>query len=81
MANNVGIIAAHKKRQLMKEAGEKVVYRSPQEKWEDNPTSLRASINAKCYDCVGGDSDTNHRTKIKECDIETCSLWLVRGWK
>ena len=81
MANTAGIEAAHKKRQQMKDAGEKVVYRTPHEKWELNPTSLRTSINAKCYDCVGGDSDTNHRTKIKECDIETFSLWLIRGWK
>ena len=81
MATTAGIIAAHKKSREMKESGEKRVHKTLQEKWEANPTSLRASIDAKCFDCIGGDTDYGSRLKIKECDIETCSLWLVRGWK
>jgi hypothetical protein len=57
-------------------AGVKIVERSPLEKWKDNPTSLRMSINAKCYDC------SNSQTiEIKHCTVKSCPLWLVRPYQ
>ena len=37
--------------------------------------SLRAAINAKCQDCCNW-----QREEIKNCAIETCSLWYFRPY-
>ena len=44
--------------------------RSPIEKSEQNPTSLRLAINAKCYDCQGQDADPGWRQRIADCYLE-----------
>ena len=45
------------------------------ELWEAQKTSLRRSIDAKCYDCCGMEY---HRNRVKFCHIFTCPLWNVR---
>lgn len=58
------------------ESGIKIVERNPIEKWQDNKTSLRMSINAKCFDC------SNRQTEeIKHCTVTSCPLWLVRPYQ
>ncbi|MDH5414577.1 MAG: hypothetical protein OEW87_10600 [Flavobacteriaceae bacterium] len=46
-------------------------------------TSLRASINAHCYMCMGGQYDdvkTQKRvvSSIRECKNQKCPLWSVK---
>ncbi len=48
----------------------------PIEKSRQNPRSLRAVINGKCYDCTCGS-----RTEVKLCEITTCTLHGVRPWQ
>ena len=46
--------------------------------FKDKPTSLRASVNAKCYQCVKAD---NYKSQIKYCCNFNCALWNVRPFK
>lgn len=48
---------------------------TPAEKAEANPKSLRAAINAKCWDCC-----CQSRTEVGLCESETCPLWNLRPW-
>ena len=41
----------------------------------ENPTSLRKAINAKCYDCNGGEQWVQ---RTRECPVKSCPLWNVR---
>jgi hypothetical protein len=50
----------------------------PIERARRNPTSLRLAINAKCWDCQGGDADPNPRQRIRDCEILSCPLHAVR---
>jgi hypothetical protein len=44
--------------------------------WELDKSSLRKSINAKCFDC------SNHqKEEVANCTVKTCPLWEVRPWK
>lgn len=52
---------------------EKAVPLDPFEKLATNPSSLRLSINAKCYDCVG-----RQKKEIELCTMTTCPLYNVR---
>ena len=54
---------------------------NPIEKAKLNPTSLRRAINAKCWDCEGGDADPHARWRIGNCDIEDCPLLPVRPYQ
>jgi len=54
---------------------------TPIEAQAKNPTSLRAAINAKCWDCIGGDADPSPRGQIRDCSITDCPLWVVRPWQ
>ncbi len=48
----------------------------PLEKALANPKSLRAAINAKCFDCA------NHqRREVTRCTVTRCPLFPVRPWK
>ena len=38
---------------------------NPFEKLKNNPLSLRAAINAKCYDCIGRYGDPDWRGSIR----------------
>lgn len=55
--------------------------KNPKEKYdelsiEQKKRALRASINAKCWDCC-----CEQRNEIKNCTIKKCSLWYVRPYK
>jgi len=43
-------------------SGIKVTKRTPVEVWQEDKTSLRKSINAKCFDCCCGDVN-----EVKNC--------------
>ncbi len=62
-------------------AGIPNVVLDPIAKARANPTSLRAAINGKCWDCIGAGADPNPRLAIKECGIESCTLWPVRPYR
>ena len=53
----------------------------PLEKLRQNPTSLRAAINAKCWDCVGMDSDPAPKWRIGNCHMSDCGLFAVRPYQ
>lgn len=53
----------------------------PLEKARRNPTSLRLAINAKCFDCEGGNADPNVQRRIGTCSITTCPLHPVRPYQ
>lgn len=51
-----------------------------------NSTSLRESINAHCYMCMGGEYDdptTRHSVirDVRECASAVCPLLSVRAWQ
>ena len=57
------------------------VNRNPREKLEDNPGSLRGSINCFCWECMG-----ESRKDVSECSgiigsDKKCPLWHVRPWQ
>ncbi len=54
---------------------------NPLEKLAAHPTSLRASINAKCYQCEGEDADPKVRHRIGSCLVTSCGLWAVRPYQ
>ena len=55
--------------------------KTPIENAKDKPTSLRLAINAKCFDCIGCGFDPKPAEAIRSCEIEDCSLWLVRPYR
>lgn len=65
----------------MRAAGEKIVRLDPIEKARANPKSMRAAITAKCWDCVGADSDPNPRGRIADCVSRTCPLVPLRPYQ
>lgn len=65
----------------MRAAGIAVERLTPIEKARRNPTSLRAAITAKCWDCVCGDVDPRPRERIAECASATCPLVPVRPYQ
>lgn len=67
---------AQQKRREMKDAGIEVVRLDPAQKLAKNPKSLRLAINAKCWDCSGG-----QRVEIRDCHIKTCGMWHVRPYQ
>lgn len=69
--------AARAARKAKRDSGEADVRRNPEEVWLDDPTSLRKSINAKCYQCNG---DENYRNRARYCIIFTCALWPNRPY-
>ena len=50
--------------------------KSPAQKAEENPKSLRFAINAKCYDCV-----CDQKAEVTRCVMTDCSLWGLRPWQ
>jgi hypothetical protein len=75
---NKALAAAHAARLRMKEAGIEPERLSPIERARRFPASLRFAINAKCWDCQGGDADPNPRQRIRDCEIIECPLHPVR---
>lgn len=73
---NHALEKARAKREEMKAQGIEVERLDPIEKAKRNPASLRAAINAKCWDCTCG-----QRTEIQNCNCYNCPLWNVRPYQ
>lgn len=52
------------------------IYLSPIEKAKNNPKSLRAAINAKCWDCC-----VFNKKEVGLCVCKDCPLWNLRPWQ
>ena len=76
-----GLQKAQEVMRLRREAGIKTEIRNPMEKAAERPDSLRLAINAKCYDCIGQDGDTDWRGSIRECVCTDCPLYPVRPYQ
>ena len=80
-----GVKAAQKKRKEMAEAGISVKEKNPIEHLLLDPLSLRKSITAFCYNCMGGTEkeppDANWRKEIKHCTSVGCPLMEVRPYQ
>ena len=50
--------------------------RTPRERLDDSPKSLRAAINCFCFECVG-----EIKMDVKNCLVTKCPLWNVRPWQ
>lgn len=46
------------------------------EVWETDKTSLRKSIDAKCFDCSNKQID-----EVRFCTVKSCPLWYVRPFQ
>lgn len=68
---------AREARKKLKEEGVEVSIKNLYERWEGDKSSLRRSVDAKCFDCVSGELP---RKRIKFCNIIDCPLWLVRPY-
>lgn len=75
------LAAARAKRAEMKAMGLRTVVLNPLEKSRLDPTSLRKSIDAKCWDCVCGDADPAPRHRIRDCRCVDCPLYAVRPFQ
>ena len=63
-------------------AAGKSAFRTPLEVAQDNPTSKRYAINAKCYDCQGGiGADPGWQWAIGNCAIADCPLYPHRPYQ
>lgn len=78
---NAALEAARKKREEMRANGETVERLDPIEKAARNPSSLRAAVNGKCWDCQGAGADPGTRRAIRECPATRCPLWNVRPYQ
>jgi hypothetical protein len=54
---------------------------NPIEKALKNPKSLRAAINAKCFDCQGQDADPAPKWRIGNCEMPDCPLYSLRPYQ
>ncbi len=53
----------------------------PIERAKRNPKSLRAAIDAMCWDCQGRGVDPGTRWRIGNCEITACPLYPVRPYQ
>lgn len=60
---------------------EKSIPKNPKEKWLDNKTSLRFSINAMCFECMGGCKGDSAVNEIRHCSSYECPLYEVRPYQ
>ena len=69
-------------REALIASGQTIERKSPMEKHQSNPSSLRLAVNAKCFDCVGGEhADSGFRRCIRECNVTKCPLHTVRPYQ
>lgn len=73
---NKALAAARAARERNLSLGLKEDRKTPFDKLALAPTSLRAAINAKCYECVGEDIK-----EIKYCSAMRCPLHAVRPYQ
>ena len=59
------------------EAGIEIKRRNPREIWEEDKTSIRKSVNAKCFDCNG---EELYKNRTRYCQMFDCPLWNVRPY-
>lgn len=80
---NKALEAAQEARRIRKERGIKVKHRTPIEKAQDNPNSLRFAVNAKCWQCCGEGYDGPKATVdcIASCSVRECSLWNLKPYQ
>jgi len=50
--------------------------RTPRERLNDNPNSLRSAINCFCWQCVG-----ENKNDVKNCTVIKCALYNIRPWQ
>jgi len=55
---------------------QRVIPLDPIEKAKKNPKSLRAAINAKCYEC-----SCYERIEVTKCTAKDCPLYDIRPWQ
>ena len=55
--------------------------KTPIERANEQPDSLRRAITAKCYECVGMDDDPDWRRSVRECTSYKCPLYPVRPYQ
>lgn len=60
---------------------ERTVPKNPLEKWKEDKTSLRKSVSAQCFMCMGGLDGDNVIGEIRKCSSKVCTLWHVRPYK
>lgn len=72
---------AHQAMAQRRAAGLPIEKLDPIEKARRNPSSLRAAINGKCWDCIGSGADPNPRGAIRDCAITDCTLHPVRPYQ
>jgi len=65
----------------LREAGLAPRPRNPLEIRAARPSSLRASINAMCWQCMGGEEGENHVKLIRNCAAPRCALFVVRPYQ
>ena len=73
---NKALEAARAARERNKALGIETKRLNPFEKLALAPTSLRAAINAKCFECVGEDIK-----EIRDCSATQCPLHQVRPYQ
>lgn len=73
--------AARAARRISRAAGIKIVPRSPIAKALANPKSLRAALDAKCFDCEGGGADPHWKQRIGNCVCPDCPLYPLRPYQ
>ncbi len=78
IASSAPLERARQRQAEMRAAGVPVQRRNPIEKANANPTNLRAAIDAKCFDCEGGDADPCIQWRIGNCVCPDCPLYPVR---
>ena len=86
MSNTDKRTAALKKYQEKVKSGEieRTVRKNLKEKWEEDKTSLRKSINYMCVQCFSGEDwegGNDVKGEIKRCSSKGCALWNVRPYK
>lgn len=60
---------------------ERTTPKNPLEKWEEDKKSLRKSVSAQCFACMGGVDGDNVIGEIRKCSSKVCTLWHVRPYK
>lgn len=81
MTELTGLDLARARMAERRAAGEVIVRRTPTERAQRRPTSLRLAITAKCWECQGEDSDPGVRARVRDCASPRCPLYPVRPWQ
>ena len=80
--NEKALIALQEyKEKVAKGEIERTPPKSLTQKWEEDKTSLRKSVSAQCFMCMGGLDGDNVIGEIRKCSSKVCTLWHVRPYK